>query len=172
MAVLCSRRGDPKVVTQNSTAFAHRFFILALITLAGGLLATMVLPPQTAAALPPRPTPQSTQTPVHHADSYKHKDEIVGGQIELQVQPSSARLWTVVQWQDASGGWHDVEGWRGSLEGNAHQMWWVARSDFGKGPFRWVVCENPTGNLFAESQSFFLPRSANETVKVDLSLTP
>ncbi len=159
------------MVTPNPTTPAHRFFILVLITLAGSLLAAMVLPPQTLAALPPRPTPSPTPSP-RHDDTDSDDSETVGGQIELQVQPSSSRLWTVVQWQDALGSWHDVEGWQGSLDDGARKEWWVARSDFGKGPFRWAMCENPMGNSFAESRSFFLPRSANETVKVDLSLVP
>jgi hypothetical protein len=75
---------------------------------------------------------------------------------------------TVVQWQDAWGDWHDVEGWRGTLDGVSadvsgkivgHKTWWVAAKDLGKGPFRWQVyrCEN--GKLLATSAPFYLPGS-------------
>ncbi len=158
-------------MTRSPTIPAHRFFILILITLAGSLLVAMLLPPQTVAALPPRPTPQPTQTPRHH-HARSDKDEIVGAQIELRVQPGLGGLWAVVQWQDASGGWHDVEGWRGSLDGSARQLWWVAGSDFGKGPFRWNVYQHSGSKPLAESASFRLPQSANEIVRVELSLPP
>jgi hypothetical protein len=158
------------VVTRNPTTPAYRFFIIVLITLAGSLLVTILLPPQTLAALPPRPTPLPTRSPRHNDDTNSDNDEAVGGQIELQVQPSPVELWTVVQWQDALGGWHNVEGWQGPLDDGARKVWWVARPDFGKGPFRWNVYRDLTGQPLAGSKAFSLPQSANEIVKVELLL--
>ena len=81
-------------------------------------------------------------------------------------------LWTVVQWQDARGGWHDVEEWRGTLDeavsDGGRKRWWVARDGFGAGPFRWMVYRSKkTDVLLSESTSFHLPDTAGETVTVE-----
>ena len=105
-----------------------------------------------------------------------------GGAIELQVRFSPARLkhwqevWAVVQWQDAWGDWHDVEGWRGTLDeivgAEGRKTWWVYRQDLGKGPFRWLVYDRAGGKLLAASQSFNLPGASGQTVKVQVELEP
>jgi hypothetical protein len=90
-------------------------------------------------------------------------------------------LWTVVQWQDAWGGWHDVEGWRGELDEVAtgdegevvgHKTWWVAKSDLGTGPFRWLVYEGRQGRRLATSVPFDLPDTRGRTERVEVSLAP
>ena len=109
-----------------------------------------------------------------------------GGQIELRVQFAPAwwqrrtvhwqELWTVIQWQDRLRNWHDVEGWRGGLDeivnGEGGKTWWVARTDLGKGPFRWLVYDRAGGKLLAASQSFNLPSVSGQTVKVQVELEP
>ena len=62
----------------------------------------------------------------------------LGTHIELAA-PEHAGAWSVVQWQDSAGNWHDVEGWRGTLDSSGYIRWWVAAKDFGTGPFRWVI---------------------------------
>ena len=62
----------------------------------------------------------------------------LGTHIEL-VAPEHAGAWSVVQWQDSAGNWHDVEGWRGTLDSQGYIRWWVDAKDFGTGPFRWVI---------------------------------
>ena len=67
-----------------------------------------------------------------------------GGAIELQVRFGPAMLkyapeaWTVVQWQDAWGDWHDVEGWRGALDevvsAEGRKIWWCIVRIWAKGP--------------------------------------
>jgi hypothetical protein len=99
-------------------------------------------------------------------------DWLIGAYIELQVQPGQAGLWTIVQWQDSSGGWHDVEGWRGSLEAGGYKRWWVAPKDFNTGPFQWVVYQKPDGLLLATSAPFTLPYQANVMKLVEVSLGP
>jgi hypothetical protein len=88
-------------------------------------------------------------------------------------------LWTVVQWQDDKGKWTDVEGWQGTLDDVAigedggvegYKKWWVARSDAGKGPFRWVVYRSQGGAALATSEPFALPKSAGETGIIEVSL--
>jgi len=93
-----------------------------------------------------------------------------GGHIELCVRPAQAGLWTIVQWQDDLGDWHDIEGWQGTLDGGK-KVWWVAPADSGKGPFRWVVYQGQRGKLLARSESFYLPY-VGQTVRIDVSLAP
>jgi hypothetical protein len=88
-----------------------------------------------------------------------------GPAIELRVRFGGAwqaarwqELWTVVEWQDAFGDWHEVEGWRGALDevarGEGRKVWWVSLDDLGKGPFRWTVCRRPAGRPLAHSKPF------------------
>lgn len=134
------------------------------------LLIGLAWPPriQAGPSLPPRDPPTATPAP---KDKDKGAQKPVGAYIELQVQSTQAGLWSVVQWQDSAGGWHDVEGWRGPLaEGN--RQWWVAARDFGTGPFRWSITEGSGGRLLDASQTFNLPTHANETLRVTVLLTP
>jgi hypothetical protein len=75
-------------------------------------------------------------------------------------------LWGVVQWQDSSQGWHDVEGWRNTLDENGYRRWWVDSKDFGTGPFRWAVSHAPDGAVLGVSESFSLPLTAGQVVPV------
>ena len=52
------------------------------------------------------------------------------------------------------------------------KLWWVAEADFGKGPFRWAVYQGRGGKLLAQSESFYLPQFAGETVRIEISLVP
>jgi len=91
-------------------------------------------------------------------------------------------LWTVVQWQDHSGDWHDVEEWQGTLDEvnndkdkgmyEGEKVWWAAKADFDKGPFRWVVYRGRGGKLLAQSESFYLPHFTGETVRVEVLIVP
>jgi hypothetical protein len=130
------------------------------------VLVVAALLPTAAHALPPRPTPTATLTPVSPSPPW--------GAIELHVQSARLELWTVVQWQDRLGVWHDVEGWRGTLDeivgGVGKKVWWVARADFNKGPFRWAIYQSHGGRLLATSSTFQLPRTDNQTVVVEVSL--
>lgn len=91
--------------------------------------------------------------------------------IELHVQSAGAGLWTVVQWQDRNGDWHDVEAWQGALDVGGKIRWWVSAKDFNTGPFRWVVFDEAGKQPLAVSSSFNLP-GASETVQVEVSLEP
>lgn len=90
------------------------------------------------------------------------------GSIHLKVSGAPATAWTVVQWQDGLGGWHNVEGWRGDLdEGGTQKVWWVLERNFGQGPFRWIVYEKRDGMVWGMSVSFFLPRFGGDTITVN-----
>ena len=148
--------------------------VCALVVIAG-LMGPL---PAASAGLPPRPTaitPTSTPSP--------KPQEPAGAWIELRVhQPGSdlpvtwQQLWTAVQWQDVRGQWHDVEGWRGTLDevgnGVGIKVWWVAQKDLSTGPFRWVVHREQDGEYLAESEPFTLPQAAGRTEQVEVLLAP
>jgi hypothetical protein len=121
----------------------NRIFLL-LILLAGlAMLAFRQLPEPEK---PPRPP---TATPVR------------GAQLIL-ILPDGAAVspawWSVVQWRDAAGRWHDVEGWQGTFDAEGLVVWWVGPEHFGEGPFRWVVYESAErAREIGHSESFFLP---------------
>ena len=139
--------------------------VCALLIVVWGVSLAQAAP----SALPPRPTPV-TPTPVP-VSVFTSSGWAV---IELHVQPAQAERWTVVQWQDALGGWHDVEGWRGTLDevsnGVGKKKWWVARPNFDTGPFRWVIYQNQGGKLLAASKVFQLPGYENTAVVVEATL--
>ena len=129
------------------------------------------------ADLPPRTTPTPIPTEAFAPSA-------PGNWIELRVQFPSTwpwakspwnQVWTVVQWQDAAGNWYTVEGWQGTLDEiiktEGVKAWWVSRSDWGKGPFRWVVYRTPGGAWLGTSQSFNLPGYDGATVKVEMMLS-
>jgi hypothetical protein len=146
--------------------------LTVLIIVGVSFLSFLTTPSKPIQAAPPLPTlppqPTRTPTPISSPDTTKRRDEKpIGGYIELRVQPAQAGLWSVVQWQDAAGNWHDVEGWRGTVEGI--RVWWVAEADFGKGPFRWVIYQGQDGPRLATSPPFYLPSQANQTLQIQVS---
>jgi hypothetical protein len=151
--------------------------VTTCVVLAIILLAVL---PETAEALPPRPT-----VPLPPDDI----EPSAQAQIQLQVRfPDSwpwqtthwQDLWTMVQWQDPSGAWHDVEGWQGTLDEvrcsengdvTGYKTWWVGGEHMGKGPFRWLVYQGKGSRLLATSESFDLPSINKAMLVVEVSLT-
>jgi len=131
------------------------------------LLAWAALPTQAGPELPSRATPTS----MPRLDDNDKDDKPIGAYIELQPQGTPDGAWTVVQWQDSNGTWHDVEGWQGPLNED-RKKWWVSQRDFGRGPFRWAVYQDQGGDLLAISEPFYLPGTANEFVPIEVSLVP
>jgi hypothetical protein len=140
-------------------------FVIGLILVGVGLLA-WPLSAVVRADLPPR-EPPTPVTPPTGDDGEDDSGPPPGATIELQAQPVRAGMWAVVQWQDSSGNWHDVAGWRGEIADSSR--WWVEAKDFGKGPFRWVVKDGAEGAELGVSVPFHLPGRANETVRVAVS---
>ncbi len=132
-----------------------------LVLITTGLIFWPPLLTQADATLPPRDPPARSAP----KEKDKDKDAPVGAYIELQLQSAQAGLWTVVQWQDSAGEWHNVDGWQGPPEGNGRQ-WWVEAKNFGKGPFRWVVTRGPGGAQAGISAPFNLPAGAGQRVQV------
>lgn len=144
--------------------------VLAVVTLLPAM--AYAAPP----ALPPRPSPSPSPSPVVASGGGP-----AGGAIELRVPLTSGawrgvywqELWTVVQWKDSLGGWHDVDGWKGTPDevtsGQARKVWWVARPQMGQGPFRWVAYDRSGGRMLAESASFYLPAISDQWLLVSLA---
>jgi hypothetical protein len=165
--------------------------VLLILGAATVLLVIAALPVWVHAApsaLPPRPTSEPTPTP---QPMPAVKPRPGGGVIELRVQFAQGwswtsipwqELWTVIQWQDWLGNWHNVQGWQGGLDNVLSQdgqivgtqSWWVDQADLAKGPFRWVIYHDPAGQPLATSDPFYLPRVGGQTVQVPvlLSLRP
>ena len=141
---------------------------LALALISVLVLAWLPLPTQAGPDLPPRKPP-----PVQPPDDDDDKDdEPIGAHIVLHVPSAPAGVWTIVQWQDTAGGWHDIDGWQGTLDEGDQKMWWLGPGLFGKGPFRWLVYQSTKGEkLLAPSESFYLPDAEGEELRIEVSLS-
>lgn len=166
---------DTRDQAVKTAAIILAFMVCALLAI------MLLLPPMAEAApsdIPPR-TPRPTKpappegAPIVLCASF--------GDTWSFYSARWQELWTVVQWQDEWGYWHDVEEWQGTLdkvkadengEVVGEKGWWVAEADLGKGPFRWLVYRSEGSTLLATSESFNLPASRHEVVKVEVSLAP
>jgi hypothetical protein len=117
----------------------------------------------------------ATPTPVPSGPHYD-----VGTIVLCAVLPP-AQAWVDVQWQDGLGAWHSVPSWPGLLlpmiapdrPGAVCTLRWVVKSDFGKGPFRWVVYDQQGGASWGVSASFYFPVYAGQWVWSEIpGLTP
>jgi hypothetical protein len=155
--------------TQTSIRSASITGILGTLLLIAGL---PVLSMATPSALPPRPTPLPTPTPTPTPQPPSIPAPPTGGYIVLRATSAQTEMWTIVQWQDALGDWHDVTGWQGTFDeivaGTGVKTWWVAEANFGQGPFRWVVYQEFGGRQLAVSEPFDLPDVAGEWVVVEM----
>jgi hypothetical protein len=139
-------------------------FNRGMIVLLASLIGLAVFGASTVTALPPRPTPIPTAT------AMPGPSLSTGATIRLRVEGATADMWTMVEWQDAAGNWHRVEGWQGMLEADHTKTWWVAASDFGRGPFRWVVADRYGSEAQGISAAFNLPGRPREVVEITMTL--
>jgi hypothetical protein len=160
---------SPLILVLITTAFILSG--MAFTPAAGAELAeqTSTSPAPTWTPGPPAPTwtpgPPPLKTPI---PSPARTD---GAVIELNVRfPSSwpwaqihwQELWTIVQWQDGFGDWHDVTGWQGTLDSISYQdgvyagkkVWWAGRDQAVPGTFRWLVLQEEEGETLGTSQPF------------------
>jgi hypothetical protein len=159
----------------------HQGPLLLTLIIAGAVVGLGMWPALSQAdTLPPPPPepPEPTQPP----NTYR-VNAAGGGQIELQLQPETESfwytydwqdIWTAVQWQDRWGVWHDVSGWQGTLDEMlpddiGAKVWWVAKSDLDKGPFRWIVYSERSGYKIGQSEPFYLPATKGEGVIVTVT---
>jgi len=155
----------------------HNLVRGALVAIIGVLLLIVSLPSLSLAApsaLPTRPTRSPTVTPTATPWAPAPFKPQVGATIELHVHSAQVptQAWTIVQWQDYSGAWHNVDGWQGTLDAGHQKLWWVADKDLGTGPFRWVVYQDQAGPSLAVSELFHLPDLSGMKVRVDVTLGP
>ena len=151
------------------------WYLLALGVMLIGLASVYTPASARPLALPPRPTPTVVPTAVPTAvptivpPVRSLSPAVEGGAIVLHVTAPPAGLWATVEWQDAAGNWHPVEGWQGTLDADQTKTWWVAKADLGTGPFRWVGYERYGGQRWAHSLSFYLPAINRQKVEVALT---
>jgi hypothetical protein len=149
----------------------HRPIIALALVVVLLLGLSLALAPRSSEASPlPLPTrPEDAPAGGGDDDGGDKDDQPVGAHIELHVPGAVEGTWTVVQWQDDDGNWHDIEGWRGQLDASGRQKWWVAGKDFGTGPFRWQVIEGRESEVLATSASFDLPGHGGEMMVIEVS---
>lgn len=149
-----------KLIQSNYAAKGYKLYWLMACLVCSLLL----WPARAYAELPPRPTEppgsdQKDESPVRPPVA----------PLVLNTSPAQSGLWSVVQWQDPQGGWHDVEGWRGWVT-NGKTIWWVEEKNFGEGPFRWAVFQTDGGALLALSEPFSLPTQPRLTMTIAVTL--
>jgi hypothetical protein len=151
-----------------------KIYLVMMVMVIGLLLGLLWASPgwptlQSQADLPPLDPP--TPVPVVIRDDADDDTSLLA-YIELFASsPAPAGAWSVVQWQDLQGDWHDVEGWRGRLEFGGYQRWTVEAKDFGTGPFRWQIRQGgPDGPVLGTSEPFTLPDEVYEAIQVTVSL--
>ena len=122
------------------------------------LLVGLVAAPAGASTLPPR----AEDAVVRNGDD---DEDAEGAHIELRVQSGLGEVWTVVQWQDEMGRWHDVDGWRAQVEPDQAVNWWVAPEDSETGPYRWIVYHDQDRRAVVwASDLFYLPKQGETLV--------
>jgi len=93
-----------------------------------------------------------------------------GGWIKLSVSGAPGGVWTVVQWQDNWGQWHQVDGWQHGLDANGQWVWWAGNSSLSnRGLLRWVVYQWYGGPVWATSLVFKLPSAPGRWVWVNIN---
>lgn len=143
-----------------------------------GLSDGAALPPRptdTSTPLPPTPTPTVTPRPIRPAPPTprpRPTEDAAPTGAEIELLTAHPGVYTVVQWQDTAGRWHDVEGWRGTTEAGADglgtKVWWLSESLLGQGPFRWLLCSAPDGDTTAASAPFYLPDELGERLTITI----
>ncbi len=133
-----------------------------------GLLATLILASglilgQATAALATVDGP-ADRAPINTPTTAPAHEQLSA--IRLQATGAPPAAWTVVQWKDALGGWHDVDGWRGEFDPDGYKTWRFPRQHFGTGPFRWQIFSTKGGALWGISEPFQLPDGPDQTLSI------
>jgi len=119
--------------------------------------------------LPPRPTltPTPQATAVSAPTAAPDRQTAVAS-IRLAADGDTTGWQTAVEWQDSNRNWHLVAGWQAPFNQYNQVVWAVAQSDYGKGPFRWVIFRN--GETIDDSLEFYLPLTTNKIVSRHITL--
>lgn len=122
------------------------------------------------ADLPPLPTVTPRPPAIIHTSTPQEASRARVAVIRLRIVDTIQQpLYSVVQWQGASGNWYDVEGWRGHVMQN-QTKWWVEEKDWGDGPFRWKIYSAASGTVIATSELFYLPGDPGQELIVLIQL--
>ncbi len=155
-----------------------RFFLLVCVLAAGSIWLGLSQENRSVAQsqLPPRPTlaptatPQPpTATPIVPATPGSPTAIPASQPVRIRLiveNPAYRDAWSLVQWLDGVGNWHDVNGWLGQMAGGEVQ-WHVLPQDYDTGPFRWVILDAPDGAVLAASKPFDLPNSGVPLLLID-----
>jgi hypothetical protein len=122
--------------------------------------------PTGSADMPDRPTLTPTPSPLAQPDATNAEES--RAQIILLAGTEHDGHWAIVEWQDRQGDWHDVTGWQGHVS-QGQISWRVLPKDFDKGPYRWVLYDQPNGSEICSSKNFYLPSDWLGQVNVELS---
>jgi len=178
----------------KSAKFEAKVWFYVGIGVAFALMAVWMLPQFVSArpdepfssVVPPRPTiePPDTQPDDGAPPEPVAPPPPAGVNIILDVRLGETRAanwflyWTVVQWQDAEGNWHTIDGWQGNFDqaspaGNEAKVlktWWASDDLLGRGPFRWLVYDSREGRVIGQSEPFKMPTSAGQNAVVTISV--
>ena len=157
--------------------------VLACAVFALTVSPLLAAPPQ----LPPRPEPSPERArepdapPEREPRERSEREPLatpvpVGALIELRAQAVlTSTLVTIVQVQDRTGNWRDVEGWRAPFDlvenRIGKKVWWLAENQFGAGVYRWRVLD-ANGKVVGESQAFNLPNQPYQVFVSAVALMP
>jgi len=90
------------------------------------------------------------------------------GVIDVYAPGAAAGAPVDVQWQDPSGNWLAVTGWKAHLDtldnGVPFKQWSVFPANYGQGLFRWIVFDADGTTVFGISDTFNLPTADGQTV--------
>jgi hypothetical protein len=111
------------------------------------------------------PSPPASTTSTGSVVMENHGAHI---QLKLGTAPIKTGLKAVVQWGTPTGRWYDVDGWR-SETATPFIEWWVSPSDYGKGPFRWVIYSDHSDTPISTSQLFNLPHFDGDITDIVLN---
>lgn len=73
--------------------------------------------------------------------------------------PTTGVPYVDVQWQDPLGGWHNIDSWLVPFDESqlGYVPNYVDPSDFGTGPYRWVLFDSLGGKILGTSAPFMFP---------------
>lgn len=73
--------------------------------------------------------------------------------------PTTGVPFVDVQWQDPTGGWHNIDNWLVPFDQSqlGYTPNYVDPADFGTGPYRWVLFDSLGGKILGTSEPFMFP---------------
>lgn len=132
--------------------------------------------------LPPRTTPDpgvTTSTDFGNSDGTRiHLEGIFASTWPWDRVHWQQGLWHTIEWMDAAGVWHMVDGWQGQYDTVFQESdhWigrkelWAASDHLGSGPYRAQIYDAGSGRLLNRSEQFYLPTETGSIVTVRIEI--